>query len=150
MSSIEASPTYYNPEDWQCKATSHSYENTKFEIDLIATFLDRLSLQDSTHKRSRHFIAQPGVCSTSISKALIGPVLDLIKLFFFYVVRDMYSFSHITEDSPGALLRFSSSHYCALQSCYFGCAHYSCAPGLPHIPGWQSAGPNWLSDRLRG
>ncbi|KAF8730503.1 hypothetical protein AX14_005510 [Amanita brunnescens Koide BX004] len=87
MSSIEASPTYYNPEDWQCKATSHSYENTKFEIDLIATFLDRLSLQDSTHKRSRHFIAQPGVCSTSISKALIGPVLDLIKLFFFYVAR---------------------------------------------------------------
>ena len=90
MSSLEASPAHYNPEDWQCKATSHSYETTKYEIDLIATFLDKLSLQDSTRKRPRHFVAQPGVCSTSISNALIGPVLNLVKLFLFYVVRDAF------------------------------------------------------------
>jgi 3-keto steroid reductase len=89
-SSLEASPARYNPEDWQCKATSHSYETTKYEIDLIATFLDRLSLQDPTRKRPRHFVAQPGVCSTSISDALIGPVLNLVKLFLFYVVRDVF------------------------------------------------------------
>lgn len=113
-SSLEASPTYYNPEDWQCKATSHSYETTKFEIDLIATFLDKLALQDSTSKRPRHFVAQPGVCSTSISDALIGPVLNLVKLFFFYIVRDMDSVSY-------TLLKLSQARFC-------GSPHHPIAP----------------------
>ncbi|KAK2462309.1 hypothetical protein APHAL10511_005615 [Amanita phalloides] len=87
MSSLEASPTHYSPDDWQCMTTPHSYESTKYEIDLVGTFLDRLALQDSTYQRPRHFIAQPGVCSTSISDALVGPALNVVKLLLFYFAR---------------------------------------------------------------
>ncbi|KAF8629352.1 hypothetical protein AX15_003488 [Amanita polypyramis BW_CC] len=103
MSSLEASPVYYNPDDWQCKATSHSYETTKYETDLVGSFLDRLSLQDSARKRARHFIAHPGICSTSISNALVGPVLNMLKLLMFYIVRFWGSPHHTIDPFKAAI-----------------------------------------------
>lgn len=85
-SSLEASPKFYDPSDWQLTDTDHSYEGSKYQIDLVGTTLDQLALT-KTGKRTRHFVAEPGVCSTSISKALVSGFLDYVKVFFFYLVR---------------------------------------------------------------
>ncbi|PFH50347.1 hypothetical protein AMATHDRAFT_145345 [Amanita thiersii Skay4041] len=86
-SSLESSPAYYDPKDWQMTNNLHSYESTKYQIDIVATLLDTLALRDPTHTQPRHFIAQPGICSTSIGKALTTPLLDLIKVMLFYLAR---------------------------------------------------------------
>jgi 3-keto steroid reductase len=90
MSSLEASPTFYDSEDWQLISTEHSYESSKYQIDLIATHLDlmaRRSLdEDLTSRPVRHFISEPGVCSTNVSIALTGPVLEVFKVWAFYIV----------------------------------------------------------------
>lgn len=89
-SSLEASPKFYDQADWQLTKTEHSYESVKYQIDLIATILDRHALQDSlSDKRIRHFVSHPGVCSTKISTNLVahGSLLDSLKIFIFHLVR---------------------------------------------------------------
>jgi hypothetical protein len=85
-SSLEASPKFYDSEDWQLRLTEHSYESSKYQIDLIGTVLDRLAAQ-APGKQVRHLVSEPGACSTSISNALIGPFLDRLKVLAFYIVR---------------------------------------------------------------
>ena len=87
-SSIEASPKYYDSDDWQLKKSEHSYESSKYQIDLLATTLNQATVQSTpaNRKPTKHFISEPGVCSTSISAKLIHPFLDYIKLILFYVV----------------------------------------------------------------
>lgn len=91
-SSLEASPKFYDSKDWQLKSTEHSYESTKYQIDLIATCLDQLatSAPPISGKPVRHFVSEPGVCSTPISRALVGPVLDYLKVFAFYIVSSSH------------------------------------------------------------
>ncbi|KAG6829684.1 hypothetical protein H0H92_003802 [Tricholoma furcatifolium] len=102
-SSLEASPAYFDPEDWQNKSTEHSYEATKYQIDLISTRLDQLSLQRPASRRIRHFITHPGVCSTNVANALIGPVLDMCKLLAFYIVRFLGSPNHPIDPFKAAI-----------------------------------------------
>ena len=66
--------------------TSHSYESSKYQIDIIATNLDRIALNSNEGKPIRHFVSEPGVCSTSISRALATGILDYIKTLLFYFV----------------------------------------------------------------
>jgi 3-keto steroid reductase len=89
MSSLEAYPTFFDLDDWQLKKTQHSYETSKYQVDLVATTLDNRAMKEpaSSRKRTRHFIAQPGVVSTNISKKLIGPALEVLKVMLFYMVR---------------------------------------------------------------
>lgn len=93
-SSLEASPEFYDDlEDWQLTKTEHSYETSKYQIDIIATNLDRMALMNSNEgKRIRHFISEPGVCSTSISRALVSGILDYIKTLLFYFVSSPFCF----------------------------------------------------------
>ncbi|KAJ2921629.1 hypothetical protein H1R20_g15464, partial [Candolleomyces eurysporus] len=100
-SSIEASPKFYSPDDWQLRSTEHSYESSKYQIDLISTTLDRLALSSSSSSPNasnsaitRHFISQPGVCHTNVAHALVGPFLDFCKLMVFYFVRLLGSTQH--------------------------------------------------------
>lgn len=88
MSSIEAHAKFFDAEDWQLKKTEHSYESSKYQIDILATTLDQLQLTTvpESQKRIRHLVAQPGVCSTQISHSLIGPVLEVVKVVLFYLV----------------------------------------------------------------
>ncbi|KIL67356.1 hypothetical protein M378DRAFT_102521 [Amanita muscaria Koide BX008] len=103
MSSIEASPIFYNSEDWQCKVTDHSYESSKYQIDLIGNLLDRLASQDPTLTSSRHFVVQPGIVSTSISDALVGPLLNFVKLLSFYLARFLGSPHHTISPFKAAI-----------------------------------------------
>lgn len=104
-SSLEASPTFYESDDWQLLKTEHSYESSKYQIDLIATHLDltarRALEEDPTSRPVRHFISEPGVCSTNVSIALTGPILEVLKVWAFYIVSfTSYSsirFSHISR-----------------------------------------------------
>ena len=91
-SSLEASPKFYDSKDWQLKITEHSYESTKYQIDLIATCLDQLATSGppTSGKPVRHFVSEPGVCSTSISRALVGPLLDYLKVLSFYIVSHFH------------------------------------------------------------
>ena len=89
-SSIEASPSFYNPEDWQLVRTEYSYAAAKYQIDLIATLLDCLAVQQGSRDASiniRHVIAQPGIASTNISSELVGWFMEAIKILTLYIVR---------------------------------------------------------------
>jgi 3-keto steroid reductase len=81
-SSLEASPKFYDSEDWQMTKTGHSYESSKYQIDIMATNLDRISLKSNEGKPIRRFVSE--VCSTSISRALVSGILDFIKASFLF------------------------------------------------------------------
>lgn len=106
-SSLEASPTFYESDDWQLTNTAHSYESSKYQIDLIATHLDlvaRRALEvDPTSRPVRHFISEPGVCSTNVSIALTGPVLEIFKVWAFYIARFLGSVHHTIEPYKAAV-----------------------------------------------
>jgi hypothetical protein len=91
-SSLEASHKFYDSEDWQLTKTGHSYESSKYQIDIIAINLDHIALNSKEEKPIRHFVCEPGVCSTSISKALASGILDYIKTFMFYFVSSPFLF----------------------------------------------------------
>ena len=74
-------------------------------------------------------------------KRRFGPVLNLVK-FFFYVVCDVYSFSCMLLKIAQARLCGSPHHTITSFSRCFCRTHYSCATGLPHIPEGPSTGPN--------
>ncbi|KAK7061314.1 hypothetical protein R3P38DRAFT_3383539 [Favolaschia claudopus] len=89
-SSLEASPEHWDSEDWQLIKTEHSYENVKYQIDLVGSILDRRALEDiSSAKRVRHFVSHPAVTSTKIANNLVahGGMLDQLKVFLFYMGR---------------------------------------------------------------
>ncbi|PPQ97106.1 hypothetical protein CVT26_001011 [Gymnopilus dilepis] len=104
-SSIEASPKYYDSDDWQLKKSEHSYESSKYQVDLLATTLNQAAGQSTpaTRKPTKHFISEPGVCSTSISAKLIHPFLDYIKLILFYVGRFCGSPHHTIDPWKAAI-----------------------------------------------
>ena len=95
-SSLEASPKFYDSKDWQLIKTDHSYESSKYQIDIIATNLNRIALDSNKGKPIRHFVSEPGVCSTSISRALVTGILDYFKTFSFYFVSSLSCFSFFT------------------------------------------------------
>ncbi|KAJ6567371.1 hypothetical protein DFH09DRAFT_1156773 [Mycena vulgaris] len=104
-SSLEASPKFYDKEDWQLTKTAHSYEGVKYQIDLVATILDRRALKDPAPlKRIRHFISHPGVCHTKISTNLVahGGLLDTLKVIAFYVGRIVFGSRHHPISSANA------------------------------------------------
>jgi 3-keto steroid reductase len=87
MSSLEARPKYYISSDYQLLSTSHSYEASKYQIDLLATQLDLKSQKGDDDPKIRHFITQPGISCTNIDTALIGVVQQIFKILVFYLVR---------------------------------------------------------------
>ncbi|KAF9004725.1 hypothetical protein BDQ17DRAFT_1354559 [Cyathus striatus] len=101
-SSLEASPKFYDSEDWQLKETEHSYESSKYQIDLVAITLDRYAAANSI-KPIRHFISHPGVCSTNVSAALVNPVLDVLKVMLFYIGRFFGSPHHTIQPVKAAI-----------------------------------------------
>lgn len=121
-SSLEASPKY-NLEDWQLTKTEYSYESTKYQIDIIAVNLDRMALNSNKGKQIRHFISEPGICSTSISRAVVSGILDLIKSLLFYVVSLRFLFGIVVTRThkslppiPGSPMWFASSCHQSFQS----------------------------------
>lgn len=88
-SSLAASPSYES-EDWQLIKTEQSYEGSKYQIELMATHLDfraRKMLDENPALHPiRHFISEPGICSTNFATALVSPGLRLIEICLCYIV----------------------------------------------------------------
>jgi len=88
-SSLMASPSYES-EDWQLIKTEQSYGSSKYQIDLMATHLDfrarKVLDENPVSHPTRHFISEPGVCSTNIATALASPGSRLIEICLCYIV----------------------------------------------------------------
>ena len=84
MSSSTANAGLADSGDWQLLKTGKSYAASKHHVELLAAQLD---VKDR-HK-IKHFVVQPGVVLTNISKGLTGPfvLLEWIQLLIFYLVR---------------------------------------------------------------
>jgi 3-keto steroid reductase len=78
MTSHEANPMFYDPSDWQLTKTAHSYESSKFQMDLIVYQLDQASFrEESDGLPVRHLTVLPGVAGTSIADALLGTLSSI-------------------------------------------------------------------------
>lgn len=86
MSSNEAQAKLADPQDWQLLSTHQSYQASKYQMDLIGTQLDSSSKVSTV----RHFVVQPGIAHTNIGKALIGALMEVMKVFMFYLVRNVF------------------------------------------------------------
>jgi 3-keto steroid reductase len=86
MSSLEATPKFYSYDDWQLIRTDHSYEASKYQIDMIATVLDRLA-REGQGGPTRHLIVEPGVSSTNVANALVNNITNIFKIISFYLAR---------------------------------------------------------------
>lgn len=87
-SSLAASS--YESEDWQLIKTEQSYGGSKYQIDLMATHLDfrarKVLNENPASHPVRHFISEPGICSTNIGAALAAPGSKLIEICLIYIV----------------------------------------------------------------
>lgn len=102
ISSHEASSKFYDPKDWQLTKSKHSYQCSKYQMNMISLHLDReaiLSLQNGT-PAVRHTIAYPGVACTSIANALLGTFTSLCMYASLYIV------SHVTPPAVCSLIRY--------------------------------------------
>jgi hypothetical protein len=64
---------FYDPSDWQLTKTAHSYESSKFQMDLIAHQLDQASFREESDELPvRHLTVLPGVAGTNIANTLLG------------------------------------------------------------------------------
>ena len=97
MSSSEARPGLADPEDWQLVETKHSYEASKYQMDLLGTQLDR---QPHGPSSIRHFVVMPGIVSTNIGVALIGVFMEVMKVVVFYLVRCFFLLNDSFLRSP--------------------------------------------------
>ncbi len=83
MSSLDSEPTFDPKDDWQLMKTQHSYQASKYQIDLIASELEkrtvealetgRASSMEETvapHGEIHHVIVSPGIISTNMSSLL--------------------------------------------------------------------------------
>lgn len=87
MSSLESQPCWYDHDDWQLIKTDHSYEGTKYEVDLIASKLAKRSLQPGGEGNViRHFIVHPGIAHSNIASEMVFWLFDQIKVVLFYIV----------------------------------------------------------------
>lgn len=85
MSSVEASPTYYDPNDWQITHTPDVYALSKFQTDILATRLDMRACE--REEPVRHIVVQPGVCATNIAGAVLNSFSAVAMMLAFWIVR---------------------------------------------------------------
>jgi 3-keto steroid reductase len=90
MSSIEALAQHARIDDLQLIKTRHSYQASKYQIDVLAPLLD-----ERTNHVVRQFVVEPGISVTNISKKLTGTVALLI--FFQYLAMYLVSSLLLTD-----------------------------------------------------
>ncbi|KAI0347014.1 hypothetical protein BDW22DRAFT_485718 [Trametopsis cervina] len=94
-SSLESQPRWYDRDDWQLVKTDHAYEASKYQIDLVAGKLDKISRQQGGEGDViRHMIAHPGVSHSEMTRGMVSYVTDICKILAFYVARLLGSPHH--------------------------------------------------------
>lgn len=105
ISSHESSSEFYDPKDWQLVESEHSYQSSKYQMNMISLYLDREAIRGQLGGTPtiRHFTAYPGVAVTGIANALVGSLTILCMYATFYLVS---SVKHLTVHSlKGELTR---------------------------------------------
>ena len=93
MGSLEGQPRWYNHDDWQLLKTDHSYEASKYELDLIANKLNQRSLQPGRESNIvRHFLVHPGIVHSNMTQGMVTLFFDTLKVMLFYVVSSSHRF----------------------------------------------------------
>ncbi|KAF8121340.1 NAD(P)-binding protein [Boletus edulis] len=105
ISSHEASSEYYDPKDWQLVKSEHSYECSKYQMNMISLYLDRQATRGQRDGKPtvKHSIAYPGVAGTSIATALLGTFSSLCMFAAFYIARFLGSPNHTIDAFKAAI-----------------------------------------------
>ena len=102
MSSLDSEPVFDPKDDWQLTKTHHSYQASKYQIDLIASELEKRTVEAqetgrastleetvAPHGEIHHIIISPGITSTNMS-ALLNiwiPGWRYLMVAAFWIVR---------------------------------------------------------------
>lgn len=93
-SSVEALPHCYDPRDWQLVNNDHSYEASKYQMDLLAGTLEARQHEKlktaggQVNLPVRHLLWHPGVVITNIARESLRNnwYLEVQTQFLFYLV----------------------------------------------------------------
>lgn len=89
---MEGQPCWYSRDDWQLVKTDHSYEATKYQIDLIASKLNQRSLEPGGESDIvRHFLVHPGIVHSNMTNGMVYAFFDTLKVILFYIVSPTVS-----------------------------------------------------------
>ncbi|KAI6046467.1 NAD(P)-binding protein [Pisolithus marmoratus] len=96
LSSHEATSEFYDPNDWQLINDDHSYQSSKYQLNLLALRLDQEATEHPIPGTPvvRHFSALPGIAGTNIASALLGPVTTAFMFIAFHIARLLGSPHH--------------------------------------------------------
>ncbi|TBU37237.1 hypothetical protein BD309DRAFT_974457 [Dichomitus squalens] len=102
MSSLDAEPEFDPADDWQLTKTYHSYQASKFQIELIVSELEKRTIEAqetgrasslgetvAPHGEIHHLIVSPGITSTNMSSLLNIwiPGWRYLMIASFWIVR---------------------------------------------------------------
>ncbi|KAI6128414.1 NAD(P)-binding protein [Pisolithus croceorrhizus] len=126
VSSHEATSEFYNPEDWQLINDNHSYQSSKYQVNLLALRLDREATKHRVPGMPvvRHFSVLPGIVATNIANVMLGPIMTVCMMMAFYIV------------SGGARFLGSPSHLRSAFEAAVSAVHLALVP-LVYLPALQ-------------
>ena len=143
MGSLEGQPCWYDHDDWQLVKTDHSYEASKYEIDLIASTLNQRSLlPGGESKIVRHFVVHPGILHSNMTNGMVYAFFDTLKIVLFYIVSKRFP---PTASKPVVTHKFTLGPVARLTKPYHhtlrcGCVRNAPRPRLTHGDPHKPAG----------
>ncbi|KAI1795266.1 hypothetical protein LXA43DRAFT_992151 [Ganoderma leucocontextum] len=152
MSSLDSEPTFDPKDDWQLTKTHHSYQASKYQIDLIASELEKRTIEAqetgrassleetvAPHGEIHHIIVSPGITSTNMS-ALLNiwiPGWRYLMIAAFWIVRFL--------GSPHALMSLFSAAVSAVHFALVPLRDVPTVRNSPHISPLDIEYPYWHS-----
>ncbi|CDO76590.1 hypothetical protein BN946_scf184868.g4 [Trametes cinnabarina] len=150
MSSLDAEPTFDPKDDWQLTKTLHSYNASKFQIELICAELEKRTREAAAgrapstmselvapHGEVHHYVVSPGITSTNMSALLNIPIPGwrCLMLAAFFIVRFL--------GSPHVLMSLYSA---AVATVHLALVPLFAIPDpetAPHVTPADKAYPTW-------
>ncbi|KAJ7572137.1 hypothetical protein C8J56DRAFT_809096 [Mycena floridula] len=102
MSTLESLMENYNPSDIQLTRNHHPYQGSKYQIDLIAAYLNHTKV-NVLEGLPLHLIAQPGIVATRLDKLNSRGVLSMFRSLTFSMVRLFNSHNHPNSPFKAAI-----------------------------------------------
>ncbi|EIW56997.1 uncharacterized protein TRAVEDRAFT_73290 [Trametes versicolor FP-101664 SS1] len=147
MSSLDSEPIFDLKEDWQLTKTMHSYNASKFQIELIVAELERRTFEgapsipdvSAPNGEFHHYIVSPGITATNMSTLLNIPIpgYRYLMLAAFYIVRFI--------GSPHVLLSLYSAAVAAVHLALIPLLAIPTARDTVHVPPEDIPWPSWHS-----
>jgi len=104
ISSLDGSGEKYDPEDWQLVQSTSSYQESKYQIELIAH-----QLNETHSPQIRHLVVGPGVVTSNMLSEFVSPLFLRLGSVLFQFVRWLGSPNHMIEPWKGAISAIHAS-----------------------------------------